>query len=164
MTKARVTALLGTFVLILGGMFTGAATAHADDTLVTCLGGEIEIYVNEYNDDAVTVEGTFTDCFSLFDEDIESATISGSGHATVNTILEVVVTTTDTITWNTSDTTTLTEVRTVTGLHSVLGVGVGATVSDLFHPSTDTAAGTGTRTNSPGGVECHIEWHVEMGL
>lgn len=55
-----------------------------------------------------------TGCTSVLDPAITSGTLSVSGDATVNTAAEVVTDTTDTITWNTGATTTVSEARTFT--------------------------------------------------
>ncbi|MFI1172897.1 hypothetical protein [Streptomyces melanogenes] len=135
-------ASLATAVVFLGG----AAPAHATQartTAVECKSGNLTL--NIAANDTVTGSATLTQCASPINPGITSATVSISGHASTLLNGATVVTSTDTITWNTGQSTTVNETRTIVGRTNVTEVGVGASVSGLFHPSTESESGHGTR-------------------
>lgn len=145
--SARVAAVL----VVAAGTVALAAPAHAAGIeAVACTGGALDIYIDEANGDTVTGSGTLTGCLSVIDPSITSGTISLSGDATVNTGLEVVTDTTDTITWNTGDTSTVSEVRTITGSTTVADAGTGADDAGLFNPSDEAEIASGTEYSDAG--------------
>jgi hypothetical protein len=159
MFKRRIATLFGTATLVLGSMLGTAAVADAAVTLAVCTGGEIEIYIDEDNDDLATVEGFLTGCTALGNPNIHSATITGSGAATVNTALLLAVTTSDTITWNTGQSTTVTSIREWAGIGIVVMAGEDATLGGLFHPAAGAEVPSEAgRSSQPGGSVAYADF------
>ncbi|MEV6239441.1 hypothetical protein [Lentzea sp. NPDC051838] len=152
---SRRTRLLAVLVLAAGSVLVGAP-AQADVYAVVCTGGGLNLHVVNGN---ATVSGEVTDCVSPLDGDIESATISGSGHVAVGLGGVLVVETTDRIDWNTGDCTTVDETRTVVRLGSTLTLaGTGVTLSGLFYPSTEAEVGTGGGGDLNGNTNGNGNW------
>ncbi|QIS14026.1 hypothetical protein [Nocardia arthritidis] len=118
-----------------------AGTTNAQTVVdVACTGGSFRLLVHP--DQTVDGTGTLTGCSSPTDPAITSATVSISGSATIDTGVEIVTQTTDTITFNTGAVATVNETRTITGASTVVESGTGAGID----PSGETEAGTGTRS------------------
>ncbi|MFF2073132.1 hypothetical protein ACFVXG_00055 [Kitasatospora sp. NPDC058162] len=155
---------LATVAVFLGGA-APAHAAQAGTTDVECKSGNLTL--NIADDGTVTGSATLTNCASPIDPGITSATVSISGHSSTLLNGATLVTSTDTTTWNTGESTTVNETRTIVGGNNVTEVGVGESLSGLFHPSTESESGHGTR-NSTQARETEIifvlEGVLEVGL
>jgi hypothetical protein len=74
----------------------------------------------DQNSGTITGTATMSRCVAPGHPDIHSGTVSISGHTTLLTAVPITATTTNnTITWNTGESTTETQIRTFTGAASV---------------------------------------------
>jgi hypothetical protein len=133
------------------------AHAHTSTNVAACSGGSLTLYLDEEKGDAISGSGTLSGCSARSNPKIHSATRTVSGHATLRAPGLLRLTTTDRITWNTGQATTVTVRRTVKGHRSVKDFGTGKTRSGLFHPAKETELGTGIRTDSPTGIAVWID-------
>lgn len=119
------------------------ATASAQEPVAAvCSGGTLALTVDAAGH--ATGSGTLTDCTAAGRPDITSATFSVNGNAPISLPRITLVNSTDTITWNTGDTSTLTTQRTYIGKpEQATQIGAGATVKGLFHPSLTVETGKG---------------------
>lgn len=157
--------LLGTITLIAIGVIEAAPAASASQSrtiLANCVISSADFQVAR-SSGAVTGTATLSDCIVPGRPDIHSATVSMSGHTTLLTAILVMIDTTDTITWNTGESTTVTQTRTFTGASSVIEVGDGVSLAGLLHPSAEAETSTGTRTN-PTSLAATRNFHAQGNL
>jgi hypothetical protein len=119
------------------------ATASAQEpTAVVCSGGTLTLTVDTAG--YATGSGTLADCTAPGRPDVNSATVSVTGNASILMPGLTSVTSTDTITWNTGDISTITTQRTYIGKpEQAIETGAGATLSGIFHPSFTLETGRG---------------------
>ncbi|MGK3983090.1 hypothetical protein WME99_08620 [Sorangium sp. So ce136] len=144
--KKVVGMLFASVALIAAGAVAAPPAARAGTVVAICAAGSAEFKIDPDSGE-VTGTATLSGCTAPGRPDIHSATVSISGHAPVSTPLLTETITTDTITWNTGETTSETHTRTFAGVSAVVEVGAGASVAGLFHPFASAETGTGTRTN-----------------
>ena len=135
---------------------TNTATAAAVAEFIECSEGSLSVKVNTTTK-AVTGTGTATDCVAQVNPAYTSATITISGTATTIGGLAIKTVTTDTIKWNTGQTTTVAVTRNYYGASGVSAVGVGNTTGGLFHPAGEFDNGAGTRSTSAGVITLNNE-------
>jgi hypothetical protein len=130
---------------ILAATLLAAAPATAstqEPAAVICKGGTLTLTVDAAGHAAGS--GTLTDCAAPGRPDITSAILSVNGSAPISLPGLTLVTSTDTITWNTGDKSTVTTQRTYIGKpEKVTQIGAGLTLQGLFHPSLTVESGQG---------------------
>lgn len=130
---------------------TASVSAAADAEFIECAGGTLTVKVNPTTK-AVTGTGVATGCVAQVNPVYTSATIKITGTATTVGSLYIATATTETITWNTGDTTTVAVSRGYFGSITTSAVGTGNTTGGLFHPAGEFDNGNGTRSTSGGQI------------
>lgn len=162
-TRRRLPTLAALSVTAVTAAMLGTApSAYAvGATTVSCTTGSLDLQVGNTTG-AVTGTETLSGCTSAGNPALTSGTVTITGHADVRTLLEIVTVTTDTITWNTGQTTTVaSEARTITGLRDIIETGTGGTVD----PTAEIESFAGTRSFQPGhpGQEMNLIVHAVIG-
>ncbi|HEU5471200.1 MAG TPA: hypothetical protein VFV67_11150 [Actinophytocola sp.] len=130
---------------------TGSAASAAAADFVECSQGSLSVRVDTATR-AVTGTGSVSRCVAQVNFQLTSATITVSGTATQLAGLLVSTVTTETIRWNTGETTTLTVQRSYFGASGVSAVGVGKATGGVLYPADEFDNGNGTRRNNVGSV------------
>jgi hypothetical protein len=130
---------------------SAAAGSAAGADFVECAQGSLSVRVDTVTR-AVTGTGSVSQCVAQVNFELTSATITVSGTATQLAGLLVSTVTTETIRWNTGQTTTVSVQRSYFGASSVSAVGTGPTTGGVLHPASEFDNGNGTRKNNGGSV------------
>ncbi|HEV2779525.1 MAG TPA: hypothetical protein VGX25_09000 [Actinophytocola sp.] len=128
---------------------------------IECSEGSLNVRVDTATR-AVTGSANVSSCVSQGTPGYTSATITIRGSATQITASLVDTVTTETIRWNTGQTTTVSVQRSFMGATNLSAIGIGKTTAGLFHPADQFDSGDGNRSNGAGAITLSKEtsWMV----